>query len=290
MITCDFAYNSPGSLQEAVEQLNQEDRNLLPLAGGTDLLLNIKKGNLCPDGLVDIKRLAELKNIREESGLIRIGAAVSFAKILESTVVKNYANALIQAVKTIGSPQIRSTATPGGNIVNASPAADSVPPLLVLNAKVKLQDFDGSREMPLEEFLCGMNRTRKKPSEIMTEIYFEKPEGVYATSFSKLGRRKALNIARLSTAVFLKRDSNFSTIREAKISLGAVSENPFRVLEAEEYLIGKEPKKEVLEQTIKIISNVTAEALGSRKSAPFKRESVKGVAWQALFHAVNWVS
>jgi len=287
MLKSSFNYFAPGSLQEALALIQKQKQESFLVAGGTDLLLSIKKGKVHPSFIVDLKKLSELKYIREENGYIRVGPGISFAELQESELVSSKVKALKEASLEMGSPQIRNSATIGGNIVTASPAADSIPPLMVLEARVVLQSIEGKRDLNLEDFLRGINQTDLQPGEILTEIYFKVPHPSYASAFIKLGRRKALNIARLSAAVLLRKTPGAPELQEARISLGAVAENPFRVREAEEYLQDNNLSEETLEKTVDILSEVTANALGSRKSAPFKIESIKGVARKALLKAAN---
>lgn len=287
MFKCDFAYYAPKSLPEALELVKEGKSDTFLIAGGTDLLLSIKKEIACPAAIIDLKKLPELRYIKEDNGYIKIGAAVSFSSLVESELINKKAGALSDAAAEMGSPQVRSRATIGGNIATASPAADSVPPLIVLGARVVLKSEAGERELPLEEFFNGVNKTKLQPNEILTEVNFKVPEPRCASAFVKLGRRKALSIARLSTAVFLRKKTNSSSLQDVKVSIGAAAENPFRVKEIEDYLTGNNISEAVLENTLNLFSEATASVLGSRKSAPFKRESIKGVAGKALFQAFN---
>ncbi len=286
----DFEYCAPQTLAEALELVGDGREDTVLLAGGTDLLLSMKKEELKPVRVVDLKKIAELNYIKERQGHIRIGAATSFATLQKSGLLQRKARALAGACAEMGSPQIRNSSTIGGNLVTASPAADSVPPLMVLEAGVVLSSLHGERELPLEDFLLGINRTALRKDEILTALYFKSPGARDVTEFEKLGRRRALSIARLSVAVFLSSSQDSSSLQEARISLGAVGENPFRDREAEEYLKGKELSEVVIQNTLEILSNTVAGTLGDRKSAPFKRESIKGVARRALSRAMVYLN
>ncbi|WP_331445813.1 xanthine dehydrogenase family protein subunit M [Natranaerobius thermophilus] len=287
MILSEFDYLAPESLSEALNILDKADNEPCLLAGGTDVMIHLKEEEIKPQQVINLKQIPELNFIKEENGYIKIGAMTTFSTIEKSNLIQDRAKALAKACGEVGSPQIRNTGTVGGNIVNASPAADSVPALMALDAKVVLANKEGERELALDEFLCGINQTVIKPNEILTHIYFKTPKIDSISEFEKLGRRKALAIARLSVGFYAEVEPENKVLQDVRISLGAVAKNPFRAVEAEEYLKGKKLNEDVITETVEKISEIAAVTLGNRSSAPFKRESIKGVAKKALIKAMD---
>ena len=207
------------------------------LAGGTDLLVNIQEGLQNPAVLLDIGGLSELQGIKEDQGRIIIGALTTHAQIVRSSLLMQKAPLLVQACAQIGSPQIRARATLGGNLVNASPAADSIPPLVAMGASLQLRSLREEREVPVEEFCAGVKKSVIRPDELLLSISIplssERPVGFY----KKIGQRKALAIAKVSLAAWLVLDGG--RVRSARIALGAVATTVLRARRTEEYLRGR---------------------------------------------------
>jgi len=169
----DLDVVSPKTLDEALSILKREGDGFI-LGGGTDIIIKIKERQIKPRVLIDLSRIDEIHFIREEEEFLRIGSMTSIEEILNSNVIRNYANPLYEAAKVFGSVQIRNLATIGGNIVNASPVADTVPPLYVLSARLKLMSPKGEREVSIEDFSTGPGESIIERDEILKEIYFPK--------------------------------------------------------------------------------------------------------------------
>ncbi|NOZ01166.1 MAG: hypothetical protein GXP54_04675, partial [Deltaproteobacteria bacterium] len=191
-------YKRPGSLEEAIGILGGRPWTLL--AGGTDLMVRMKDGALRPEGLLDLTGLRELRSIEINGGDLVIGALATHSEIERSDLVVRHAAALARAVSLIGSPQIRNRGTLGGNLANASPAADTVPPLFVLDAQVCLAGPGGERRVPVTEFAKGPGSTVRGQDEIITAVRVPVHPGGFQSSFVRLGARKALAVAKLSVA------------------------------------------------------------------------------------------
>lgn len=279
-----FNYHRPASLAEALTLLSTLPEPKKVLAGGTDLVPALRRGDLSPAHVVSLKQLSELKKIELENGHLRIGALVNFSELAESPLFKGPYSLVAEAALQVGGPQIRNQGTVGGNIVNASPAGDLLPALLALEARVRLCREGGERIMPLDEFLKGSGRTSLAPEEILVEVIFPTlPEGA-ASSFVKLGRRNSLAISRISLAVILVLNAG-GDIEEARLAMGAVAPKPIRVPLAETLLQGRRPSPALLEEAIAAASETVAASLGSRASAPYKKISVRGVIREALCRA-----
>ncbi len=266
----------PQNLTEAVERSGLDT---CFLAGGTDLVLQLREGKAKPQVLVDLSRVTELKYLTAAGGCLEIGSMLTFAELGGSELARAKANALWLACQSMGSPQIRNQATLGGNLANCSPAADGLPPLLALGALVRLVSRRGEETVPLAELL-----SRRPLLEVGTLIRgFRIPDQGWKSGFAKLGRRRALAIARLSVALAVEREGNQA--KRVRVALGAVGERPFLSEALAEMLQGREMNEAWLEDAAAAAQQVVASALGSRASAPYKRVAVSGVmreAWASL--------
>ncbi|SMB93344.1 carbon-monoxide dehydrogenase medium subunit [Thermanaeromonas toyohensis ToBE] len=275
-------YYQPQTLGEALELLATLPGKVRPLAGGTDIVPALRRGELELDGLVDISCLKELKGIEKVGERVRIGSLVTFSELSSSPLIRQYAPVLSEAASSVGSPQIRNLGTVGGNIVNASPAADSVPALVALEAEAKICSQQGERFLKVEEILCGAGKTCLTPGELIESIFFSLPPPNTKSGFLKLGRRNALAIARLSVAAVITLDPSKNKIAQAKVALGAVAPNPFRSEEIERLLVGAEVSSSLIEEAAALASQVVEKRLGSRPTAPYKKQAVKGVIRELL--------
>lgn len=278
----EIKYFAPSDVNQALKILDSVKGDKRILAGGTDLVIALREKKINPEAIIDLKNTQNLDYIKQENGFIKIGAMTTFTSIEESELIKSKAIVLHESCQEMGSPQIRNWATIGGNIVNASPAADAVPALLVLDATVKLESASGVREVKVQDVLQGINKTNLKDNEILTEISFKIPSKNTVTGFRKLGRRAALSIARISIACLLETEENTTKIQNVKIALGAVAKNPFCATKAEEVLKGKELSPKLIDECVEVISEIAVGTIGNRPSLPFKRQSIKGISRELL--------
>lgn len=273
-------YYQPQSLKEALELFARPDRKYRPLAGGTDVVPEMAKGELDADGIVDLSKIPGIRRISTDGNEITLGSLATFSKIDFSPLIRAKATLLAEAASQVGSPQIRGLGTIGGNIANASPAADTVTAMVTLDAKAKIESSSGSRTLLVSELLAGVGKTNILPQEIITELTFKIPPIGSKTGFIKLGRRKALAIARMNLAIIFSLEEE--RINYARVGLGAVGPNPCRFTALEDFLIGKKPSDSLIEEfTIEANREVTR-VLGSRASAAYKCEAVKGLARDLL--------
>ncbi|KZL89253.1 FAD binding domain-containing protein [Clostridium magnum] len=261
----------PKTLNEALKY-RRDYQGAALLAGGTDLVVNIHKGKGPEGNIIDLSKIEELKEIEIKGDKINIGAMATFTDLSDSKILMEKAMIICKAAKAVGSPQIRNKGTIGGNICNASPAADVVPTLTCLEAKVELKSIiDGDikiRVIAVEEFIVGSNKTLLEKDEILTNIIFKIPSADIRMDFEKIGRRNALAIARLNGACLLNVDNN----RVTKISLviGSAISKPERFSTVEDYLIGKELNDEVLRKGGMLASDYVLEQTGRRSSSTYK--------------------
>lgn len=233
----EFDFLAPKTLNAALRAIEAGSRNYKLLAGGTNLISDLREGNVRPQRVVDLGGIESLKYIREEKGTVRIGALVTIADILNSAVIKKQAPILWEAAYHFAGPMVRNRATVGGNLVDASPAADSAVPLLALKAQVKLQSLKEQRAVGLDKFFTGYRKTVIKPGEVLTEVTFPVPGHGTKHGYYKLGRRNAMAISVASVAMMLSMNGQACT--GACIALGAVAPIPLRAKKAEALLVGK---------------------------------------------------
>ncbi len=237
----NFNYIRPDNLKDACSILKSKN-NIKILAGGTDLIVQIKDRMKTPENLLDISYLSELRVIKDNADYLEIGALSTHQDVIDSDLLSNNAGILKQACIQIGSPQIRNRATIGGKIINASPAADTLPPLYTLESELILISATGERTVKIKDFFQGPGRSVIEPYEILKSVRFKKYPN-WLGYFQKLGSRKALAISKLSVAgLFLV---NNGTIDQARIAFGAVGRT---------ILIGKNTMDLIINKKINLLS------------------------------------
>ena len=219
----ELDYFYPRTLKEALQILDEHKGDVRVIAGGTDLVPRLKENDVKENKIVDVSRVDEMKGIEEKSDSIYIGAATTHTEILESTLIKEKAPILYDAVKTIGSPQIRNIGTIGGNIGNASPAGDSIPALFNLEAKLILKNIDGERVVSIEEFFVGPGKTCLKNNELILGVEFSKMAQDEIGFFRKVGQRRGVAISIINGCVRLQKSEQKNHFKKAFVSLGAVA-------------------------------------------------------------------
>jgi CO/xanthine dehydrogenase FAD-binding subunit len=226
-------YLRPSTLDEAVHVLANSGGQIL--AGGTDFFPSL--GDRPVTGtVVDISGLGELKGIVTEPKYIRIGGLTTWTEIVKTPLPRCF-DALKDAAREIGGIQIQNRATVGGNLCNASPAADSVPPLLTLDAEVKLVSQAGRRRIPLADFIVGNRKTLRRPGEILSQIFVPRTAENATSTFLKLGARRYLVISIAMVAVVIQEDSH-GRVADARVAVGSCSAVAQRLAELEQALIG----------------------------------------------------
>ncbi|MGZ3539171.1 MAG: FAD binding domain-containing protein [Thermodesulfobacteriota bacterium] len=230
-------YFRPRTIPEALKILEEFQGKARLLAGGTDLIPQIRNRETEPKVLVDITRIPGLGEIKLEEGVIKIGALVTHTQVAESSLISEKALALSEGASQLGSPQIRNLGTVAGNIVSGQPGADTTIPLLALDAKVKIASKQGERTLPLTEFFLDTGKTVVDSSrEMVVEIFFS-PLAENESSVSlRLARRKALALPILTVSVVVSADIKQQKFNRIRIALGPAASIPFRPREAEQML------------------------------------------------------
>lgn len=234
-----FDYVAPRSLAEAFAALGNGKRSLM-LAGGTDVIVQLREGRKQCDQVIDLKHIPEMMAMSfRPDGSLEIGAAVPLARVYEDATVRSRLPALVDAASIIGGTAIQSRASLGGNLCNASPAADSSPALMVLGARLNIASPSGSRELPVEEFFAGPGRNNLQPGELLVSIRIPAQPDRSAAYYHRFIPRNEMDIAVASAGVRIQLAADGSTIESARAALGAVAPTPILVPAAAAALVGK---------------------------------------------------
>lgn len=282
MLLPKFDFYEPTKLPEACEILDNLKGKGHPLAGGTDLLVNMKKKLIAPEHLVSLARIEELKGIDASSDILKIGACVTAAELTESEVIRGMFGALVEGAESLGSPLIRNLATIGGNLVAARPAADLPPALMAYGAEVILKRSSSDRSVPVEDFFKGPGESLIGPDEILTYVLLKKPQLASGSAYIKLGVRKTLDISLVSVAVSIVLDSQDGSIHSARVILGAVAPTHIRAPSAEKMLLGEKPSDALFENAGNEAAKDSRPIDDFRGSAEYRRDMVKLLTRRAL--------
>jgi carbon-monoxide dehydrogenase medium subunit len=238
-----FQYHTARSLEGALYKLNQYGPEIKPLAGGTDLVLALKQKTIAPAHLLNLLDLHDLDFVRQDDSTIRIGALARHATVATHPLLSGGLAMLAEAAGFIGSWQIRNIGTIGGNLCNASPAADSTPPLLALEAKVVVADLDGEREIPLQSFFTGPGSTSLRANQLLKEIIVPKRDCRSAGTYLKLMRKQGVDLSVVGVAFYGELDQSRQRLQRVAVAMGGVAPTPIRAPEAEAELSGLSYKK-----------------------------------------------
>ncbi|MCK4823275.1 FAD binding domain-containing protein [bacterium] len=277
----------PESVEEAVELLKKEKGKARLIAGGTDLVVEIRNGGHQFEVLVDIARIPGLDRIELEKSMLKLGPAVTMTQAETSDLIKKDATALAEGCSWVGGPQIRNRATIVGNIVSAQPAADAALPLFVLNAELKVLGEKGERTVKIEDSYIGVGQSAiDSTSEIITSVSFEKHSSGEVSVFKRMMRREALTLPVLNCAVFIrKKDNLFSEVR---IALGPVASTPIRMKQAEGSLKGKEISSDSIMNAAHIVSDTASPRNSTfRGSGAYRKEMVRVIVIDAFKEALS---
>lgn len=287
----DYSYYAPRQLKEVLDILAEQQGKAKVLAGGTDLVVAMREGKMDYQSIVALHKVPELRGITLRGDTVVIGAMTTHTEVEKSPLVNMAAPLLAQAAGSVGSPQIRNAGTIGGNIVNASPAADTVPAMVALDARVKIVSRDSERELPLEDLFLGMGKTKLAADEIIREIIFKALPERTGSVFIKLARRNALAISRISVAVIVGCDCsvNEHLVTDCRIVLGAVAPNPFRAHSAEDVLLNRPMSLYNLDNCAQAAAQAIHNTLGRRASAVYKTKAGPALVNRALRLAASQV-
>lgn len=281
-----FNFACPMSRSEVIETISLVKEEVAFISGGTDLIIQLTSGQIKPAWLIDLSQIPELNYIKEVDGRLRIGSATTFTQISESDLIAEKARCLGQAASKVGSTQIRNRATLGGNIAKASPAGDSLPALLALDAWVSILSPQGSRRVTFAQLQAG-GGSGLQAKELITEIDFPVSEPLaeaqIVSGFAKIGSRTAVTIARLNMAVKVEQDLVSGKIREIRWAVGALGRTPFRLGELELELQGKTINQDLAREIADRLKEAVDRAIPGRSSQEYKRQAIQGLGYDLLY-------
>jgi CO/xanthine dehydrogenase FAD-binding subunit len=284
-VLTDFTFQSPTTLGDCLDLMAAQAPDVAPIAGGTNLVVDLRSGRAKPKCVVDLCRLASLSYVRQENGRIAIGGRTSVTELLQSPLLHRSGGAIVASAGQFASPLIRNRATIAGNIADASPAADLAPPLLALGAEAILTSKSGTRCVPLEQFFLGPRQTVRRPDELLTAIRYPRPGASAVDTFVKLGLRREDAIAVVSVATYVERQGELCSV--ARIALGAVAPSPIRARQAEDVLVGATLREDTIRHAAHIAANVDAQPISDvRGSAEYRRWMVEVLVRRALLKGV----
>lgn len=280
-----FKYISPKTKDEVLKILKEENTRACLVAGCTNVLPNIRDKKIVSKVLVDISDIKQLKGISEERDKICIGSLTTIAELINSEVILKKGSILHQAAEQFADPVVRNSATIGGNLVNASPAADMAVPLLALDAILKIESVERKRDVRLKDFFIGPEKTILQEDEIITGVEFESSNINKNGYFIKLGLRKAMAIAVASIAVNLEVRGN--KILQVRIAMGSVASTPIRLTVLEEFLKNKEVNNGLVEEAINKVHEEVAPISDIRASEEYRRY-VSGILFKRAFKKLKF--
>jgi len=276
-----FEYFAPTSLDEALSLLKEHGDGVKLLAGGTDLLVQMKEAGRHPSAVVSLHALPELRSIDANGSGLRLGGGVDMWTIAANAEIRRRYTALAEGAGVLGSVQTRNMATVGGNVCNAAPSADTAPPLVVLNAVAEIAGPDGRRELPVGELFAGPGRTVLAPQEIVVAFRLPAPPAHTGSVYQRHTPRKIMDIAVVGVGIRLTLDGKGS-IADARVCLGAVAPTVIRAGEAEDALIGQTPSADVFARAAELAQHAARPISDVRGSAEFRRYLVGAMTKRCL--------
>lgn len=283
-----FSYFEPATVREAAELLTQPKGGLIPLAGGTDLFVRMKRGEIRPSGLVNLKGIPGLNKI--EGGArkgLKIGALATIGALENSPLIRASHPVLAEAAGVLGSPSVRNLGTLGGNIGRASPASDMSPSLIILKARVSLKSAKGTREVPLEDFFKGPGSTVMKKGELITSIQVPPMSPGSGAAYLKIGRRAGVDLALVGVAGLLVLSGKGRDVKEAGLAIASCAPVPKRVKKAEEVLLSGSLTEARLKEAARVAAEGVSPIDDIRASAWYRKDLVEVLAYRALQKALQ---
>jgi len=282
----EFEYHTPATLPEAIDLMGRYGESSRLIAGGTDLLVAMKKREAACGHLISLANVEGLKGIffNDKEGL-RIGSGTTLSEIEKSDAVRKMYMPLWDAVSVMASAQVKNLATIGGNLASAVPSADTAPPLIALGASVRLKGRTGERTCKVEDFFLGPKACCCGKDEIVTDILVPAPEPLSAGCYLKLMRRQAMDLALVGVAVCLTLGKDKKLCAGARVALGAVAPTPIRVPEAEERILGKPIDESTAAEAARIAGSQCRPISDLRSSLEYRCSMVEVLTKRAVLQA-----
>jgi len=281
-----FEYRKAATLRDAFDAVSDSKGGAVFMAGGTDLLVKIKKGVVGPKRVIDMKGIPEMDGISVSDNQISIGALTTIRTLETSPEVRKSVPLLAGAAARLGSVQVRNRATLGGNLCNAAPSAETAPALLALDAEAEIYGKAGKRVVDLRDFFVGPGSTILEEGELLTSIRISLNGKRQGALYQKLTTRKAMDIAFVGVAVLVEIDED-NRIEKARIALGAVAPTPIRVPSAEKILEGQVLTPEVAKEAGELAAQAARPISDLRASAEYRHEMVDRLCRRGLLEAYH---
>lgn len=277
-----FAYHAPSSVGEALEMLGNLGTGTQILAGGTDFMVQYQRRQIAPEHVIHLGALdGDLRGVTSAGDAIRIGALTTHRDLATDPILRRESRGLTEAAALVGGWQTQNVGTIGGNICNASPAADLPPSLLIADATVTLRAGTGERTLPLAEFFLGRRATVRRPEELLTVVQLQSIAEHTGQVYLKLGRRRAMEIAIVGMAMRLVFDERMRTVLDARIAVCAAAPGPFRAAEAERRLVGTQLEEPVLAEAGRLTAAAARPIDDIRASAAYRRRVIESLVARA---------
>jgi carbon-monoxide dehydrogenase medium subunit len=279
-------YIAPKCLREAAELMRAWKGRAKLLAGGTNLIPDMRSRKIAPEVLIDLSGLRDLSYIRQTERVVSIGALTTICELVSSEVIQQETPMLASAASRLGNSLTRNRATIGGNLADGSPAADLAPPLLAMEASIRTEKADGEgRDIPLDRFFLGPNQTALEPDEVIREITFAIPRETARMQYIKLGLRNAMAISVVSIAFVVETDG--TVCRKSRVALGAVAPKPIRAYRVEAGLEGSRLETPVLEECSRILKEEISPISDIRASSGYREHAASILFKRAVREALG---
>lgn len=280
----EFNYHRPATITELKEYLSQPGARIL--AGGTDIVPKMRQGEFSAAVLVDTSGVKAMRFIEDKGSEIVIGALTTHQEAADSALLQNVNPALVTAAESIGCQQTRCRGTLGGNIANASPAADTIPPLMIFDATLLIQNIEGERRISLEKFLLGPGVTDLQEGEFIHSISFKPLFGAWGAGFIKIGKRSGMAVSIVNTAVALTLNEK-GDINDIRIALGSVAPTVIRCRKVEKSLLGKKPEPALIKEIADACREEISPITDIRSTEEYRDHAAAVVIHRALENAVD---
>ena len=282
-----FELLQPRSLSEALKAKREYGDRARVLAGGTDLLVLLKERKLKTEAVISLRHLRELSLIREQPEGVTLGALVTHTDAAISEIVRRRFPDLAEACSQVGATQIQNLGTIGGNLCNASPAADTAPPLFLLDAVLTLASSGGERQVPIHDFFLGPRQTVLKADEILKDIFIPTISGRRGATYLKLGRRQAMEIAIVGLGMAIHLNGSDQVVSECRIAMGSVAPTVLRARSAEAVLRDREITSELVDEVAAVAADAARPISDVRASAEYRLDMIRVLCRQATQAALH---
>jgi CO/xanthine dehydrogenase FAD-binding subunit len=281
-----FELLQPRSLTEALEMKRDYGEKVKVLAGGTDLLVLLKERKIRTDAVMSLHNLRELDFIRAERQGVTLGALVSHNAAATSSIVRQKFPDLAEACAQVGATQIQNLGTIGGNLCNASPAADTAPPLLLMDAQLTLASTRGERRIAIHDFFLGPRQTVLQADEILKEIFIPQITGRRGATYLKLGRRQAMEIAIVGLGVAIHLNGSDQVVSECRVAMGSVAPTVVRARGAEAILRDRAITNDLVDEVAAVAAEAARPISDVRASAQYRLDMIRVLCRQATHAAL----